>query len=205
MQLLVASRNPHKKIEIQAVLPQAYQLLDLNDLDYATEIEESGQTFEENALIKARFVFQKFGKACIADDSGLEVRALNQAPGVLSARYAGESKNDLKNIQKLLSALEGITDRQARFRTIIAYMDQAGKAYIFVGVINGVISENPLGNHGFGYDPVFIPQGYRQTFAELGPEIKNNISHRAMAIGKLMEHLEAEGVRLKAEGQRRKA
>ena len=160
----------------------------LTDLNYDTEIEESGSTLEENALIKARTIFDTFKKNCFADDSGLEVFALGGKPGVYSARYAGYQKNAMDNTNKILDELKGIEDRQAQFRTVIALIFK-GTEYLFEGIIKGQIAQTPIGQNGFGYDPVFIPEGYQQTFAELATDVKNKISHRANAIEKLLHFL----------------
>jgi len=189
MLLLLASKNPNKKKEMEAFLPNEYEIKDLNDLSFDKEIEENGKSLEENALIKARYFKEATGLNCIAEDSGLEVTALDNEPGIYSARYAGLQKSDQDNIKLLLFKLNGQSNRDAQFRTIIACIldDQE---YLFEGIIKGVIAENPRGDSGFGYDPVFIPVGYNQTFAELGIEAKTKISHRTEALKKLIHHLE---------------
>ena len=194
MQLLFASANAHKLQEISALIPPSIELLGLKDAGITTDIPETGTTLQENALLKARFVqavLQKEGKEwpVFADDSGLEVAALNGAPGVYSARYAGEPKNDVNNNRKLLQALNNTTKREARFVTVIALLWHK-KEILFEGEVKGTIAYEGRGEQGFGYDPLFIPRGYRSTFAELGPEIKNQISHRALAVQKLKQHLE---------------
>lgn len=189
MILIIASHNPNKKKEIQKVLPQAFQLKDLNDIGLSEEIEEHGQTLVENALIKAKYVHTKLNLNCIAEDSGLEIESLQGEPGVHSARYSGIQKNDQKNIELVLEKMQGKTNRKARFRTIIVliYND---REYIFEGSVEGTIAFSPSGKHGFGYDPIFIPETFKQTFAELGEEIKVKISHRSMAVHKLVAFLE---------------
>lgn len=189
MLLLLASKNPNKKKEMEAILPNEYEIKDLNDLGFEKEIEENGKSLEENALIKARYFKEATGLNCIAEDSGLEVAALDNEPGIYSARYAGLQKNDRDNIKLLLFKLNGQSNRNAQFRIIIAcIMDE--REYLFEGIIKGVIAENPRGDSGFGYDPVFIPFGYDRTFAELGIETKTKISHRTEALRKLIDHLE---------------
>jgi XTP/dITP diphosphohydrolase len=170
------------------MLPDRLQLVSLCDLNFTEELPETHETLHENALEKAGFVYQKFQQNCFAEDTGLEVEALNGAPGVYSARYAGEQKNHADNIQLLLKNLQGIENRNARFRTVIAliYND---KEYLFDGIVNGVITIEPKGSMGFGYDPVFIPDGYNRTFAELSINEKNKISHRASAFSHLKNFL----------------
>lgn len=189
MEIYIASHNPHKKREIQPVLPANYRLLDLNDLGDFEPIEETGQTLEENALIKAKQLYKRLQKPCIADDSGLEVRALKGAPGVYSARYAGPAKNDLANMKLLLARLSEENDRSAQFRTVIAYIDADAKEFLFEGIVEGHIAHSIRGSQGFGYDPLFIPLGYENTFGELDPEIKHQISHRTLAIEKWVKQL----------------
>lgn len=187
-ELVFATNNPHKLDEIRGITNGKLRILGLNDINCHEEIEETGSTLEENALIKARFVKEKYGYNCFADDTGLEVDALEGAPGVYSARYAGEGCSFADNMNKLLAALQGIEHRTAQFRTVIALVLN-GKEYLFDGVIKGTIIEDKRGNTGFGYDPIFMPDGYDKTFAELGNEVKNNISHRALAMKKLVDFL----------------
>jgi len=187
-QIVFATNNRHKLDEIRKISEGKLEILSLNDINCQTDIPETGTTLEENALIKARFVKDNFGYDCFADDTGLEVKSLGGAPGVYSARYAGEDCNAEDNIRKLLSDLAGIDDRSAAFRTVIALL-MGDKQYFFEGVIPGKIIDEKRGENGFGYDPVFIPDGYEQTFAELGEDIKNNISHRAIATNKLIRFL----------------
>jgi XTP/dITP diphosphohydrolase len=190
MELLFCSANEKKKIEIQQKVGSEYKIINLNDLEYTKEIPETADTFVGNALLKAKFGFEKFGKPCFSDDSGLEVEALNNAPGVYSARYAGEPKSDERNMDKLLQALEGIENRNACFKTVIAYIDASGETHYFEGKIEGDITHEKRGNQGFGYDPIFIPNGYDKTFAELSLEEKGGISHRALAVEKLIRKLQ---------------
>ncbi|MBK9107532.1 MAG: RdgB/HAM1 family non-canonical purine NTP pyrophosphatase [Saprospiraceae bacterium] len=189
MKLCIATHNLHKKAEIQAVLPLNYQLLDLNDLGFFDPIEETGNSLDENAILKAKLLFSQLQKPCIADDSGLEVESLNMAPGVYSARYAGEEKDDLANMNLLLSNLKHIENRSARFRTVIAYIPSFEVQFLFEGIIEGRIAHHMKGSNGFGYDPIFIPNGYDETFGELSSEIKQKISHRSLAIQKFVAFL----------------
>jgi XTP/dITP diphosphohydrolase len=186
--IVFATNNKHKLDEIRKISEGKLEILSLNDINCRTDIPETGTTLEENALIKARFVKDNFGYDCFADDTGLEVKALDGAPGVYSARYAGEDCRAEDNIRKLLTNLEGISDRRAAFRTVIALLI-GDEQYFFEGAIHGKIIDEKRGESGFGYDPVFVPEGYEQTFAELGEDIKNNISHRAIATTKLIRFL----------------
>ncbi len=188
MELVFASSNQNKVAEIQKLFGHKIKLLSLKDINCTEEIEETGKTFHENALIKARYVFEKYNYNCFGDDSGLEVEALNNEPGVYSARYAGEPKNDANNTQKLLNELDSKTNRSACFKTVIALVID-GKEQFFEGEIKGQITLQPIGNGGFGYDPVFIPNGYDRTFAQMSLEEKNVISHRAIATQKLIQYL----------------
>ncbi len=184
MELVFVTANNHKAAEVQKVVNSRIKILSLKDINCFDDIEETGNTFHENALIKTRHVFNKFRLNCFADDSGLEVEALNGAPGVFSARYSGEPKNDANNIVKLLQNLKNHSNRNACFKTVIALVIN-GEEFTFEGKINGTISTEILGKNGFGYDPVFIPQGYTTTFAQMTSEEKNSISHRALAVQKL--------------------
>jgi len=186
--IVFATNNKHKLDEIRKISEGKLEILSLNDINCRTDIPETGTTLEENALIKARFVKDNFGYDCFADDTGLEVKALDGAPGVYSARYAGEDCRAEDNIRKLLTNLEGISDRRAAFRTVVALLI-GDEQYFFEGAIHGKIIDEKRGESGFGYDPVFVPDGYEQTFAELGEDIKNNISHRAIATIKLIRFL----------------
>lgn len=188
MQLILASANEGKVKEIQSILSDRFKLKSLKELGITDEIPETGNTFHQNAFQKAKYAYDQCKCDVLADDSGLEVMALNGQPGVYSARYAGLPKNDEKNIQLLLEQLKGITNRQARFVCVICFIHN-GKEYFFEGEIKGTIAEYPIGNKGFGYDPVFIPDGYMQTFAELNPDEKNKISHRYKALEKLKSFL----------------
>lgn len=186
-QLLFASANRHKVEEIRQILPADYRLSGLNDYSIHEEIPEPFDTFEANATAKASYVYQKTGIPCFADDSGLVVDALDGRPGVLSARYAGEQKSSEENVRKVLSELAGKQDRAARFIAVIAYQANEKDVFLFRGNIEGTITNAPLGTGGFGYDPVFIPAGFDLTFAELPHALKNQISHRAIAM-KLFIH-----------------
>lgn len=186
--MVFATNNRHKLDEIRKICEGRLVILGLEEIGCHEKIEETGSTLEENALIKARFVKERYGYDCFADDTGLEVDALDGAPGVYSARYAGEGCSFVDNMDKLLGALQGIENHDARFRTVIALVIN-GEEHLFDGVIEGKIIEEKRGTTGFGYDPIFLPKGYDQTFAELGNEIKNNISHRALAVEKLVDFL----------------
>ena len=188
MKLIFASHNEHKTTEIRQLLPPEIQLLSLNDLNYYDEIEESAATLEGNALLKATHVFTLFKLPCFADDSGLEVEALDNRPGVYSARYAGEPKNDDRNIAKLLDDLKGSTNRSARFRTVITLILPT-TTLSFEGIIEGEITHEKKGSNGFGYDPVFQPIESSITFAQMSMEQKNTISHRALALEKMISFL----------------
>lgn len=187
-ELVFVTNNKHKLEEVRAMLKNRFKVLSLSDISCSEDIAETADTFEGNALLKAEYVYKKYGLSCFADDSGLEVAALNGAPGVKSARYAGETKNSLDNIQKLLQELQGVQNRSACFRTVIALM-MDDQVHYFDGKICGTITEKPRGSGGFGYDSVFVPETYLSTFAQLRPEEKNKISHRAIAINKLISHL----------------
>jgi XTP/dITP diphosphohydrolase len=186
--IVFATNNKHKLKEIRKITAGISEILSLSDINCEEEIEETGITLEENALIKARYIKEKYGYDCFADDTGLEVEALGGAPGVYSARYAGEACNPLENMLKLLQVMEGITNRNARFRTVIALL-MNNETYFFEGVVDGQIIEEQKGSAGFGYDPIFVPEGYNQTFAELGIDIKNQISHRAKATRQFAQFL----------------
>ena len=188
MKLIFASHNEHKTTEIRQLLPPEIQLLSLNDLNYHDEIEESAATLEGNALLKATHVFTLFKLPCFADDSGLEVEALDNRPGVYSARYAGEPKNDERNTAKLLDDLKESTNRSARFRTVITLILPT-TSLSFEGIIEGEITHEKKGSNGFGYDPVFQPNESSITFAQMSMEQKNTISHRALALEKMISFL----------------
>ena len=186
--LVFATNNAHKLEEVAAILGDQIELLSLNDIGCHTDIPETAETLEGNALLKSSFIFKNYGLDCFADDTGLEVEALNGAPGVYSARYAGGDHDSKANMKKLLKELDGTTNRKAQFRTVIALILD-GKEYLFEGKVKGSIITEERGDAGFGYDPVFQPDGYDQTFAQLGSEVKNNVSHRAFATKALCEFL----------------
>jgi len=188
MKIVFASNNKNKIKEIQLLVPSSLEIISLEDIGCTEEIPETADTIEGNAILKANYVTQKFGFNCFADDTGLEVEILNGAPGVYSARYAGEPKDDDKNIQKLLQNLKGETNRIANFKTVIC-LNINGDQQLFTGIINGTIIEKKIGINGFGYDSVFIADGYKKTFAELSIEEKSSISHRGIAVKQLVEFL----------------
>lgn len=190
MKLIFATHNPNKVKEIEALLPEHIQLLSLNDIDYHKEIVEYGATIEANAKIKAETISKLFDLPCFADDTGLEVKALNDKPGVKSARYAGPDRSDEDNKKKLLEQLEDADDRSARFKTVIVYKN-GDEEQRFVGLCEGEITKKPSGDSGFGYDPIFKPKGHSKTFAEMSSSEKNKISHRSLAFQKLIEFLKA--------------
>lgn len=190
MQLVFATHNPDKFKEVQPLMPSYIKLLTLDDIGCTQPIPETGSTLAENALLKARYVKDNYNYPCFADDTGLEVKALNGAPGVRSARYAGPRNHSGNNIRKLLEALGDTTDRKARFKTVIALLTSEGE-YQFEGIVNGSITTEKQGDGGFGYDPVFLPEGSAQTFARMKMSQKNRISHRAIAIGHLITHLQS--------------
>lgn len=187
--LVFATGNSHKLQEVQGLFKEGFALSCLKDVNITEEIPETADNLVDNALQKARYVYEKCGIPCFADDTGLEVEALNGAPGVYSARYAGEQKDSKLNMLLLLKNMNGKTNRNARFRTIIAYIDEKQEEHIFEGEIKGTIIENMAGENGFGYDPIFVPEGYKETFAELSSEIKNTISHRARAMEKFLSYI----------------
>lgn len=187
--LVFATGNIHKLQEVQGLFKEGFALSCLKDVNITEEIPETADNLVDNALQKARYVYEKCGIPCFADDTGLEVDALGGAPGVYSARYAGEQKDSKLNMLLLLKNMNGKTNRDARFRTIIAYIDENAQEHIFEGEIKGKIIENMAGENGFGYDPIFVPEGYGETFAELSSEIKNTISHRARAMEKFLSYI----------------
>jgi XTP/dITP diphosphohydrolase len=187
-QLIFATNNTHKLDEVRSLLGFSPRLLSLAEIGCREDLPETSPTLEGNALQKARFFYQHYRCDCFADDTGLEVRALNGAPGVYSARYAGPSQDAVANRRKLLQAMEGFADRSAQFRTVIAFI-QEGKEYLFEGIVRGEIICEERGSAGFGYDSLFVPHGYSQTFAQLGIDIKNTISHRAEAIHRFKQFL----------------
>ena len=189
--LVFATNNAHKREEVAAILGDQVELLSLNDIGCQADIPETAETLEGNALLKSSYIYKNYHLDCFADDTGLEVEALNGAPGVYSARYAGGEGHDAQaNMLKLLHELDGKENRKAQFRTAISLILD-GKEYLFEGVIKGEIIKEKRGDSGFGYDPVFMPEGYDRTFAELGNDIKNQISHRALAVQKLCEFLQS--------------
>lgn len=188
MKLVFASNNKNKIKEIQQLLPNAIELLSLEAIGCHEEIPETADTIEGNAILKANYVTQKYGYDCFADDTGLEVEALNGAPGVYSARYAGMQRNAEDNMNLLLENLKNQDNRTAQFKTVIA-LNINGKQQLFTGIAKGKITLEKSGNQGFGYDPVFQPEGYQETFADLDLEIKNQISHRGKATQLLISYL----------------
>ena len=190
MKVVFATNNLNKLSEVKKILGSNFEVMSLSDINCHDDIPEKGQTLKDNAIIKAQWVYDKYHVNCFADDTGLEVDALGGAPGVYSARYAGGEGHDSEaNMKKLLSELEHTENRKARFRTVMALIID-GKVTTFDGIVNGSITKAKRGGEGFGYDPIFKPDGYEQTFAELGLDIKNRISHRARAIAKLADYLQ---------------
>lgn len=190
--LLFATNNHHKVKEVRDILGEGFVIHSLAEANISEDLPETGQTLEENAIQKANFIKEHYGYECFSEDTGLEVNALGGAPGVHTARFAGPGADPYANISKLLTSLEGIEDRSARFRTVIAlWLD--GEWHRFQGVVEGRISHNAQGSGGFGYDPVFIPAGHDYTFAELDPRIKSTISHRARAVQQLVSFLSGKG------------
>lgn len=189
--LVFATNNAHKLDEISSILGEKVELLSLKDIHCHVDIPETADTLEGNAMLKAEYIYKNYGLDCFADDTGLEVEALNGAPGVYSARYAGgEGHNTEANMQKLLQNMQGVQNRKAQFRTAICLILD-GKKHLFEGIVKGEIIKEKRGSSGFGYDPIFVPEGYTKTFAELGNETKNKISHRALAVEKLCRFLKA--------------
>lgn len=189
--LVFATNNVHKLDEISSILGEKIELLSLKDINCHVNIPETADTLEGNAMLKAEYIYENYGLDCFADDTGLEVEALNGAPGVYSARYAGsEEHNAEANMQKLLQNMQGVQNRKAQFRTVICLI-MDGKKHLFEGIVKGEIIKEKRGTSGFGYDPIFVPEGYTKSFAELGNETKNKISHRALAVEKLCRFLKA--------------
>ncbi len=188
-EILFASSNLHKVEEIRKLLPASYSLIGLQDIKWTMDIPEPFHTFEENAKAKAYFVYDRTGISCFADDSGLEIDALDGKPGVLSARYAGDKRDSTDNICKVLDELGNSRNRKARFHASIAYLSGLNEIHVFNGIIEGSIGYEPIGESGFGYDPIFIPEGFNQTFGQLPAELKNKISHRAVAMRKFVKFL----------------
>ena len=188
MKLIFATHNENKLFEVKKMISKKFKIKSLSDLGYNFEIPENEKTIKENAIFKAKFIYSKFKSNVFADDTGLEVEALGGKPGVHSARYAGNEKDNKKNIKKLLDSIRGIENRKANFKTVISLIFK-DKLYVFEGKIYGKIADEEKGLFGFGYDPVFIPNGFKKTFGELNPAIKNTISHRAIAFNKLISFL----------------
>ncbi len=187
--LVFATNNAHKLEEIRAILGNKVDILSLNDINCYADIPETADSLQGNAALKAQYIYKNYGLDCFADDTGLEVEALNGAPGIYSARYAGGEGHDSEaNMKKLLSEMQDKDNRKARFRTVICLIEE-GKEHFFEGIVNGSIIRERKGGAGFGYDPVFMPDGYSETFAEMGNDEKNKISHRARAVQKLCEYL----------------
>ena len=186
--LIFATSNQNKVLEIQKILPKKFEIKSLKDLNYFEDVPENENTIEGNAIFKAKYIYEKFNINVFADDTGLEVEALNGEPGVHSARYAGTTRNSEKNIKKLLKNLKNIKNRNARFKTVIALIID-NKLHIFSGIVEGYILDSPKGNNGFGYDPIFCPNGFDKSFAELTLKEKNLISHRSLAMKKLIDFI----------------
>jgi XTP/dITP diphosphohydrolase len=189
MTLLFASHNHNKSKEISAFLDASWSIQNLHDLGIYEEIPETGVTLKENALIKAQYLFDRYKQRCFADDSGLEVTSLGNQPGVYSARYAGVPKDDDANMNLLLKNLSGQSDRSAQFKTVIAYIDENETPHFFEGTVQGKILTQKIGTSGFGYDPIFQPNGYDISFAQMDLKNKNAISHRTRAVKKMAEYL----------------
>ncbi|MDN3668944.1 non-canonical purine NTP diphosphatase [Echinicola jeungdonensis] len=188
MKICFATNNPKKLEEVQAALGQEFEIVSLKEIGCEEELPETGDTLEHNAFEKARYVYENYQVSCFADDTGLEVEALNGAPGVYSGRYAGEPRSDARNVELLLENLKGKVNRKAQFKTVIALI-LSGREHQFVGIAKGEITLQKSGEGGFGYDPVFLPEGRNRTFAELSMEEKNAISHRGKAVRKLVDYL----------------
>lgn len=186
--LIFASNNPNKAEEIRTILGDRFQIITLKEAGIVADIPEPHETFLENALEKSRYIYKNTGLDCFSEDSGLEVEALKGAPGVKSARYAGEKATDRENIEKLLTNMKGVTHRAAQFKTVISLICD-GKEYFFEGECKGNILGTPTGNNGFGYDPIFVPTGYAKSFAEMSLEEKASISHRKKAVKKMADFL----------------
>ena len=191
MRLVFATNNRHKLEEVRDILGNGVEILSLSDIGCNDDIPETADTLQGNALIKARHIYNKYNVNCFADDTGLEVEALDGAPGVLSARYAGDGHDSGANMQKLLQNLTGKSNRNAQFRTVIALIID-GKEMLFDGIVKGHITEEKMGCSGFGYDPIFVPEGYSESFAQMSSDEKNSISHRYRATKKLNDYLKGE-------------
>lgn len=188
MKLVFATNNKHKLEEVRAILGNRVEVLSLADINCNDDIPETADTLQGNALIKAHYIYDKYGVDCFADDTGLEVEALDGAPGVYSARYAGDNHDSHANMNKLLQNLTGKKNRNAQFRTVIALIIK-GKEILFDGIVKGEITLEKAGDSGFGYDPIFVPQGYSQSFAQMDSELKNSISHRYLATKQLCDYI----------------
>lgn len=188
MKIVFATNNAHKLSEVKAVLGEDFELVTLKEVGITEDIPETGETLDENASIKARYVYERTGLDCFADDTGLEVEALNGEPGVRSARYATDGHDFKANNVKLLHNLESVANRKARFRTVISLI-RGGEEIQVEGIVNGCIATQESGNEGFGYDPLFIPEGYDRTFADMTADEKNAISHRGRAVAELVKVL----------------
>lgn len=188
MKLVFATNNKHKLQEVKDIVGNRVEILSLNDIDCHDEIPETADTLQGNALIKARHIYEKYGMDCFADDTGLEVDVLGGEPGVYSARYAGDECDSEANMLKLLHNLTGKSNRKAQFRTVIALIIN-GEEILFNGIVKGTIPEEKMGNSGFGYDPIFIPEGFSESFAQMGSDMKNSISHRYRATEQLSNYL----------------
>lgn len=188
MKLVFATNNKHKLDEVRAIVGDRVEVLSLKDIGCYDDIPETADTLQGNALIKARYIYEKYGADCFADDTGLEVDALDGEPGVYSARYAGEDCSSEANMQKLLHNLTGKKNRNAQFRTVIALIIK-GEEKLFNGIVTGRITEEKMGDSGFGYDPVFVPEGFSESFAQMSSEMKNSISHRFRATEQLSNYL----------------
>lgn len=186
--LVFATNNAHKLEEIASILGEKIELLSLKDIGCTADIPETADTLQGNAIQKAEYIHNHYGFDCFADDTGLEVEALDGAPGVFSARYAGDGHNSEVNMQKLLQNLQGVENRKAQFRTVICLILD-GKQHLFEGICKGEIIKEKRGSAGFGYDPIFVPEGYNESFAQLGNAVKNKISHRAKAVEMLCKYL----------------
>ena len=186
-EIVFATNNKHKLDEVRAILSGKVEVLSLSDINCQDEIPETANTLEGNATLKARYIYEKYGVDCFADDTGLEIEALEGRPGVYSARYAGEPSNSERNMQKVLQEMSDQNNRNARFRTVISYVEK-GEYHLFEGIIEGEISRMPQGERGFGYDPIFIPIEHTKSFAELSSEEKNAISHRARATRRFADY-----------------
>jgi XTP/dITP diphosphohydrolase len=187
-QLVFATNNEHKLRELREILRDEFYLLSLSDIACSEEIPETGNTLEANASEKSRYIWERYSIDCFSDDTGLEIAALNNAPGVRSARYAGEERNAEENVAKVLEELNGVVNRKACFRCIISLIIK-GREFLFEGRVDGEILQEKRGSAGFGYDPIFAPDGFQQSFAEMNPDLKNSMSHRGRAVEKLVRFL----------------